>query len=125
MTDDNYEALIEKQMQREKDMKSKKRFFKFEDTIAWDSLTSEETTEWKRVAEWVSWFCNTVPNIKEEYEISKNKGTDLTDIKRGIMLNYLYSYLPTTEDSKEVREKKSAYVNSLTDYLLNCFEQIM
>ena len=50
--------------------------FKFEDTIAWDSLTPEEKTEWKRVAEWVSWFCNTVPNIKEEYEISKNKGTD-------------------------------------------------
>lgn len=107
-----------------KDMKNKRRFFKFEDTIAWDSLTTEETESWKRVAKWVSWFCNTVPNIKEEYEISKNKGTDIVDIKRGIMLNYLYVYLPTKEDKQEVREKKSTYVNSLTDYLLDCFEKM-
>lgn len=108
-----------------KDMKSKEKFFKFEDTIAWDSLTTEETESWKRVAEWVSWFCNTVPNIKEEYEISKNKGTDLTDIKRNIMLNYLYNYCPTKEDNEETRKKKNKYLNDLTDFLINCFENLI
>lgn len=107
-----------------KSNKNKDKFFKFEDTIAWDSLTPDEKTEWKRVAKWVSWFRSTVPIIKDEYDISVNKCTDIIDIKRGIMLNYLYDYLPTTEDSEETRKKKNAYVNSLTDYLIDCFEKM-
>ena len=107
-----------------KDMKNKERFFNFEDTIAWESLTAEEKVSWKNVAKWVSWFCSTVPIIKDEYEISVNKGTDIVDIKRGIMLNHLYCYLPTKEDSEETRKEKNAYVNSLTDYLIDCFEKM-
>ena len=101
-----------------------KREFKFEDTIAWDSLSTEETSEWKNVAKWVSWFQCTVPNIENEYKISKTKGYDIVDIKRSIMLNYLYDYLPTKEDSEKTRKKKNVYVNSLTDFLIDCFEQM-
>ena len=106
------------------DMKKKDKLFVFEDTIAWDSLTTEETESWKRVAKWVSWFQITVPAIENSYKISKKMGTDIVDIKRNIMLNYLYCYCPTKEDDKKTREKKGKYVNDLTDFLIDCFEQL-
>lgn len=101
-----------------------KREFKFEDTIAWDSLSPDETSEWESVAKWVSWFQSTVPYIENEYNISKKKGVDIIDIKRSIMINHLYDYLPTKEDSEKTRKKKNLYVNTLTDYLIDCFEQM-
>ena len=106
------------------DMKKKDKLFVFEDTIAWDSLTEEETKSWKRVAKWVSWFQITVPAIENSYKISKKMGTDIVDIKRNIMLNYLYCYCPTKKDDKKTREKKGKYVNDLTDFLIDCFEQL-
>ena len=104
--------------------KGKPREFKFEDTIDWDNLDQEETKHWTKVALWVSWFQKTVPLIEDEYKISKQKGTELIDLKRTIMLNWLSCYFPTTEDSAKERTRKNAYVNKLADYLIDCFENL-
>jgi len=96
--------------------------FVFADTIDWDNLDHEETAYWKNVASWVSWFQKTVPCIEDEYKISKQGGADIIDLKRTIMLNWLSKYFPTKEDSAETRKKKNKYVNSLADYLIDCFE---
>ena len=101
----------------------KKRNFVFEDTIDWDNLNKEETAYWKNIASWVSWFTITVPNIENEYEISKKTGTDIVDIKRGIMLNWLTKYCPNKEDDAETRKRKNKYINTLVDYLIDCFEK--
>lgn len=115
--------------------KDRPREFKFEDTIAWESLiddnrvkdedlTPEYKQYWDKITPWVSWFTTTVPDIWDTYKLCKNKGTDITDIKRTIMLNYLYSYCPTKEDNEETRKKKNKYINDLTDFLIDCFEQL-
>ena len=96
--------------------------FVFADTIDWDNLDHEETAYWKNVASWVSWFQSTVPVIEDEYKISKQGGADIIDLKRTIMLNWLSKYFPTKEDNAETRKKKNKYVNSLADYLIDCFE---
>lgn len=96
--------------------------FIFADTIDWENLDREETAYWKNVASWVSWFQKTVPLIEEEYKISKQKGADIVDLKRIIMLNWLSAYFPTKEDSAEVRKKKNKFINNLVDYLIDCFE---
>ena len=100
------------------------REFKFEDTIAWESIGSEEKEHWERVSKWVFWFQHTVPTIWDEYKVSKEKGAELIDLKRTIMLNWLNCYFPTKEDNEETREKKNKFINNLVDYLIECFEQL-
>ena len=100
------------------------REFVFEDTIAWDSLSPEESKEWKRIAKWVSWFQCTVPTIWDQYKDSKQKGAELIDLKRTIMLNWLSEYFPTTEDDAKTRKMKNKFVNELADYLIDCFENL-
>jgi hypothetical protein len=102
----------------------KPREFKFEDTILWDNLTPEEKEGWENVQSWVSWFQRVVPYIENEYEISKKSGTDMIDIKQGIMLNWLYEMCPTKEDDNETREKKNKEINNLVDLLINYFEEV-
>lgn len=96
--------------------------FIFADTIDWDNLNQKETAYWKHVASWVSWFQVTVPKIENEYNTAKIKTSDIVDLKRTIMLNWLSSYFPTTEDSASVRKKKNKFINELTDFLIDCFE---
>ena len=98
------------------------REFIFADTIDWENLDQEQIVYWKNVASWVSWFQKTVPEIEEQYNTSKQKGADVVDLKRIIMLNWLSVYFPTKEDSAEVRKKKNKYINNLVDFLIDCFE---
>ena len=103
---------------------NKPREFIFADTIDWDNLSREEKDHWETVASWVSWFTKTVPLIEDEYKISKQKGAELIDLKRTIMLNWLSCYFPTKEDSAKEVKRKNAYVNKLADYLIDCFENL-
>lgn len=96
--------------------------FIFEDTIAWDDLTPEETSVWKSVAEWVSWFQQEYSYIENEYSISKKVGKDISEIKLNIMTKHLKSLCPTTTDDAETIERKNKYINAFVDYLISCFE---
>jgi hypothetical protein len=102
----------------------KRRQFIFEDTIDWENLSKEETSKWKNVTSWVSWFQKTVPLIEDEYKISKLGGAELIDLKRNIILNWLSDFFPTTKDDAKVREKKNKFINDLADYLIDCFENL-
>lgn len=97
-------------------------YFVFEDTITKEVLSQSEKEYWNRVTKWVSWFQRNYLKIENCYKISKKTGVEVLDIKRGIMLNYLYEMCPTTEDDAETREKKNKYINSLVDFLIDCFE---
>ena len=100
---------------------SKKRFV-FEDTIDWDNLTKNEETHWKKVCSWVSWFQKEYQFIENEYSVSKKLGHDILDIKRSIMLNYLYDWCPTKEDDAKTKERKNKQINTFVDFLIDCFE---
>ena len=100
---------------------SKKRFV-FEDTIDWDNLTKDEETHWKKICSWVSWFQKEYQFIENEYSVSKKLGCDILDIKRNIMLNYLYDWCPTKEDDAKTRERKNKQINTFVDFLIDCFE---
>ena len=115
---------------------NKPREFVFEDTIDWENLiddpsiklkdaTPKHVKYWENVAKWVSWFQKTVPLIEDEYKISKMKGADIIDLKRTIMLNWLYDRFPTKEDNAKERKRKNADVNRIADYLIDCFENLI
>lgn len=108
-----------------KNMKNKQREFKFEDTLHLEAFESEEERIfWKKMIKFVSWFQKTVPLIEDEYKISKLGGAELIDLKRGIILNWLSDYFPTTQDDEKVRKEKNKFVNDLADYLIDCFENL-
>ena len=96
--------------------------FIFADTIDWENISSEEELRWKRVANWVSWFQKEYQFIENEYSDSIEKGCDIIDIKRGIMLNYLYDMCPTAKDDAKTRKKKNKKINEFVDFLIDCFE---
>ena len=100
----------------------KPRHFVFKDTIFWDDFTTEQKESWEAVVEWVSWFQKNYAYIENAYNISKVKGKDIVDIKLEIMEAYLSDFCPTSEDSDKEQERKSAEVNKLCDFLINCFE---
>lgn len=103
-------------------MKSKKRFFKFADTIDWDNLNSNDVQSWKNISDWVSWFQENYAYIENAYNVSKSAGKDIVEIKLELMRSYLSAFCPMENDSKEEKEKKNKNVNNLCDFLINCFE---
>lgn len=99
-----------------------KKMFVFEDTIDWNNLTKDEEIHWKKVCSWVSWFQKEYQFVENEYSISKKLGHDIIDIKRSIMLNYLYEWCPTAEDDAKTKKKKNKKLNEFVDFLIDCFE---
>lgn len=104
------------------DMKKKDKFFVFEDTIDWQNLDDAETKRWKEVQQWVSWFTTAVPCIEDDYNSYKKKGQDLLVIKQTLMIKWFGWLFPTKEDSAKIIEKKNKDINSILDYLIDCFE---
>lgn len=100
----------------------KKMQFNFVDTILWDNMSSEEKDYWTKVCGWVSWFQQKYAYIKNTYDILNSTGKDISTIKLRIIHDYLMLMCPTTQDSDEVKEEKNRYINSLVDYLIDCFE---
>lgn len=94
----------------------------FADTIDWDNLNAEEKEHWENICEWVSWFYKRYQYVENSYDISKKVGKSVEEIKLEIMSTHLKSLCPTTKDSKEEKERKNKYVNSLADFLINSFE---
>ena len=98
------------------------REFKFEDTIDWDNLDNDETKRWKEVQQWVSWFTTTVPCIEDDYNSLKNKGKTTLEIKQTLMTKWFSWLFPTKEDDAKTVKKKNKDINSILDYLIDCFE---
>lgn len=98
------------------------RQFIFADTIMKDNLTEEEKDFWENVINWVSWFQLQYGYIENTYCISKKLGKDIVKIKLEIISKYLHNLCPTEEDNTETRSHKNDYVNKLTDFLIDCFE---
>lgn len=96
--------------------------FNFEDTIDWENLDQQEEARWKSVSKWVSWFQKEYSIVENEYSVSKKLGYDIVDIKRGIMLNYLYDWCPKKEDDTKTRKYKNKKINEFVDFLIDCFE---
>jgi hypothetical protein len=74
------------------------------------------------VYRWVSWFTKTVPNIEDDYNSLKKKGFVMSTIKYTLMLKWFKWLFPTTEDSAKTIEKKNKDINTILDYLIDCFE---
>lgn len=104
------------------DEKHKNRKFNFADTISYDNLSEEEKSKWKNITSWVSWFQKQYAYIKNSYCISKQKSSNIEQIKLDIISTYLKSMCPTKEDDAKVREQKNKNVNALADFLIDCFE---
>jgi hypothetical protein len=99
-----------------------RRQFIFEDTIDWENLSEEETSKWKNVTGWVSWFQKKYAYIENAYILSKQQGKSLLEIKYEIMNSYLTSMFPTKQDTQEQKEQKNKKINELLDFLIDCFE---
>lgn len=102
-------------------IKNNKMSFAFDDTILWDNLSDEETMYWKIISGWVSWFQTKYPYIENEYNLYKDK-IDIITMKQNIMLNWLTSMCPTSEDDEETKKMKNKEINRLVDYLIECFD---
>ena len=102
--------------------KKTQRNFVFNDTIAWDNLSEEESKEWRRIKKWVVWFMAKYAYIEDDYKKSKLRGRDIYEIKFEIMCNYLMSMCPTDEDDAETVARKNRQVNELVDFLIDSFE---
>lgn len=109
------------------------REFKFEDTIDWDNLidaknvkqqdlTTDHAQYWLNVCRWVSWFTTTVPCIEDDYNSLKNKGKTILEIKQTLMTKWFSWLFPTKEDDAKTVKKKNKDINSILDYLIDCFE---
>ena len=109
------------------------REFKFEDTIDWknlidgknikrEDLTPDHAQFWLEVWQWVSWFTKTVPEIEDDYKSLVNKGKNTLEIKQTLMLKWFKWLFPTKEDNAKIIEKKNRDINSILDYLIDCFE---
>ena len=98
------------------------REFKFEDTIDWENLDDEEMKHWENVRKWVSWFTTTVPCIEDDYNSLKNKGKTTLEIKQTLMTKWFSWLFPTKEDDAKTVKKKNKDINSILDYLIDCFE---
>ena len=103
-------------------IEGKKMNFNFKDTILWDNMSEEEKDYWTKVCGWVSWFQQKYAYIKNTYDILNSTGKDISTIKLRIIHDYLMLMCPTTQDSDEVKEEKNKDINSLVDYLIDCFE---
>lgn len=101
----------------------KVKHFEFDKTIDWNNLTEEETKEWKIISSWVRWFRTNYAYIENTYSISKKTGKSDFDIRVEIINGYLYKLLPNAEDDEQTKEAKYKYVDSLTEFLINCFER--
>lgn len=97
--------------------------FCFEDTIDWENLDQKETSYWKKISSWVSWFQSNYAYMQNAYSISKSKGYTIEDIKYELMLNYMLDMCPNSADDAETKKQKSKAVNDLADYLISCFKQ--
>ena len=100
------------------------RDFIFDKSINWEDLTHEEETYWRYVSGWVRWFTERFAYIENTYNISRSVGKSQFDCKVEIIQKFLSSELPSEDDDDETKEKKYAYVNKLTDYLVRCIENI-
>lgn len=99
-----------------------KQNFNFHSTICWEGLTPDETYYWTYVETWVRFFMTKYAYIENMYINSVTHGKSMAECKLEIMQNWLIQLCPTQDDSDEEKERKSKYVNDLTDYLIDCFE---
>lgn len=96
--------------------------FVFDETIFWEGLNRSEYNYWKTVSGWVHFFVTKYAYIENTYKISKEKGKTIEELKIEIINKWFIDLCPTTEDSDEQKAEKTLYVNNLTDYLIDCFE---
>lgn len=100
-----------------------KREFDFDKTICWKDLTVEEHAYWDYVSHWVRFFMKHYAYIENAYRTSEEAGKSIKEIKLYIITKWLKDLCPTSEDSDEVKKEKNQYINSLTDYLIDCFNE--
>lgn len=100
----------------------KYRNFNFHDTIFWKGLTPDELYYWTYVESWVNFFMINYMCMENAYSISKECGRSIEERKLELMKNYLINLCPEKTDSEEEINRKTKYVNDLTDYLIDCFE---
>lgn len=98
------------------------RNFDFHKSIEWDNLLPEDKLYWERVEGWVNWFMKNYAYIENMYEISRKAGKSEFDIKVEIINSYLKTLLPSPDMKEEEKQAKYAYVDSLVDFLIKCFE---
>jgi len=102
-------------------IKDGKKNFVFHDTIVWEGLSADEAKYWKFVEDWVNFFVRKHAYIEDTYVSSKKSGCSIEQCKLNIMNTHLKQFCPTTTDTPEEAEKKSDFVNRLTDYLIDSF----
>ena len=98
--------------------------FVFDTTIAWKDLTEEDKEYWLNVSGWVGWFTEKFTYIENTYNISRSLGKSEFDCKVEIIQKYLSDELPDDTTDEKTKNEKFAYVNKLTDYLVDCIESI-